>query len=150
MGKGARAVAAPRGGTESPRGADEVWREEEGKKVVVQRAYHRKVLRKDITMAEVAKHNTLEDLWMCIDGRAYDVTKYAKHHPGGERCLVAIAGGDATDAFENYHPARVRKVRPGMDVGDIADYEPEPFEVACRNLRQDFLRRGLFETRPSF
>lgn len=40
------------------------------------------------SLEEVAKHNSPEDLWVIIDGKIIDVTKYQKFHPGGEgvRC----------------------------------------------------------------
>lgn len=36
---------------------------------------------KVFSTAEVAKHNQSSDLWMVINGRVYDVTKYAPDHP---------------------------------------------------------------------
>jgi len=36
-----------------------------------------------ISMEEVSKHNSLEDLWMVVDGIVYDLTEFAPKHPGG-------------------------------------------------------------------
>ena len=59
-------------------------------------------------MEQIAEHNKPDDLWIVIDGKVFDVSKWAIYHPGGHLCLENVAGADATDAFENYHPACVR------------------------------------------
>ena len=38
---------------------------------------------RNYTAAEVAQHNKVEDLWLIIHGRVYDVTKFVDEHPGG-------------------------------------------------------------------
>jgi cytochrome b involved in lipid metabolism len=50
---------------------------------------------------DVAAHDKLDDLWICIHGIIYDVTLYAPDHPGGADLLLAHAGQDATDAFDD-------------------------------------------------
>lgn len=54
-----------------------------------------------MSMADVAKHNTKNDLWMVIHGKVYDVREYARDHPGGAEALVEVAGTDATSAYED-------------------------------------------------
>lgn len=102
----------------------------------------------DVTMAEVAKHDVQTDLWVVINGVAYDVTTFADAHPGGAMPLVGVAGRDATDAFENYHSARVtEKLLPSYAVGRVTDVPAVPPAVAdFRELRQTLLARGLFAT----
>ncbi|KAJ3337264.1 hypothetical protein HDU93_001351 [Gonapodya sp. JEL0774] len=55
------------------------------------------------TREEVSRHATPEDCWVVIDGHVYDVTRFARFHPGGETVFHQIAGSDATSAFEIYH-----------------------------------------------
>lgn len=61
------------------------------------------------SLAEVAKHNKLGDLWCVIDGRVFDLSKFGALHPGGLPPLLdpAVAGKDATDLFYGLHRASV-------------------------------------------
>ena len=52
-----------------------------------------------ITYDEVRKHNTPDDCWQIIAGKVYDLTEYAKQHPGGSRIITNYAGEDATAAY---------------------------------------------------
>jgi cytochrome b involved in lipid metabolism len=140
----AKACAAdptPDGGT--------VWREDEGVSLRVPKFYPpsarhlaKLLARTDvpplgtITMAEVAKHNARDDLWVIVDGKAYDVTPYVEQHPGGWLPMVNMGGKDCTDAFANYHPARVYKqMLPHYFVGDVVDYQESDFvKVTDYNL----------------
>lgn len=65
--------------------------------------------------------------------------------------MVNMAGKDCTDAFANYHPARVyEKMLPYYFVGDVTDYAVSDFVKEHRDIRQQLLARGLFETRMSY
>jgi len=102
---------------------------------------------KQYKMEEVASHDTREDLWICVDGRAYDVTRYVDKHPGGFLPLLNMAGKDCTDVFANYHAVKVYKhMLPAYLVGEVSDYTVPPHVVDFRNVRQELLRSGLFET----
>jgi len=130
-------------------------REEAGKTVVAGEPKKRKVQKAIplVTMAEVAKHNTKEDLWIVVDKKAYDVTKWIMSHPGGHLPLINMAGKDATDAFEQYHPASVwEKKLPPFHVADVQgpEVEPSDFVKEHRAIRQILLDEGLFETDMTF
>lgn len=56
-----------------------------------------------ITLSEVTLHNTPDDCWMVIHGRVYDLTAYAKRHPGGSRIVTDLAGIDATAEYDRFH-----------------------------------------------
>ncbi|OBZ71855.1 putative medium-chain specific acyl-CoA dehydrogenase, mitochondrial [Grifola frondosa] len=61
------------------------------------------------TLEDVAKHNKEGDLWIVVDSKVYDVSKFANLHPGGVGVLLAksIAGQDATQAFFSLHRQEV-------------------------------------------
>ena len=61
------------------------------------------------TRDEVAKHNTAESNWIIIDDKVYDVTKFARFHPGGKAFVDASAGSDATKNFYAFHRQDVLK-----------------------------------------
>jgi cytochrome b involved in lipid metabolism len=54
-----------------------------------------------VTYEELSKHTTRSDCWVAIKGRIIDVTPYLAEHPGGEDILLANAGTDASDEFNN-------------------------------------------------
>lgn len=54
--------------------------------------------------ADVAKHNSKDDLWIIVHGKAYDLTEFAPEHPGGMNILLKYAGLDATEEYDPIHP----------------------------------------------
>ena len=50
----------------------------------------------------MAKHNKEDDCWTIYQGRIYDVTEYAKVHPGGRKIFLG-KGKDCTKLFQQYH-----------------------------------------------
>jgi len=59
----------------------------------------------EITMEELAKHNTEEDIWVAIDGVVYDFTEFAHEHPAGFASIYDLAGKDGSEAFAAVHNA---------------------------------------------
>ncbi|KAL9117545.1 MAG: hypothetical protein Q9187_005919 [Circinaria calcarea] len=53
---------------------------------------------------EVAKHNSRDDCWVIIHGKAYDVTDFMPEHPGGPNIILKYAGKDATETYDPIHP----------------------------------------------
>ena len=45
---------------------------------------------------EIARHKNRGDQWIVVDGCIYDVSRWAKKHPGGEKILAGWAGQDAS------------------------------------------------------
>ena len=73
-----------------------------------------------ITWDALRLHVKEGDIWIAINGRAYNVSDWAKVHPGGELVLMHAAGKDATSAFNAYHPDKVaEEVLERYCIGDL-------------------------------
>jgi L-lactate dehydrogenase (cytochrome) len=74
-----------------------------------------------LPMDEVAKHNTKDDCWVVLCGKVYDLTKFARVHPGGAKLIHENAGKDATLVFELVHPKDIMEklLKPSMTMGVI-------------------------------
>jgi cytochrome b involved in lipid metabolism len=53
-----------------------------------------------LNIAEVNKHSSINDCWMIISGKVYDLTSYIKSfHPGGAQTILPYCGQDGTNGF---------------------------------------------------
>ncbi|KAJ2784694.1 hypothetical protein H4R18_000985 [Coemansia javaensis] len=69
---------------------------------------------------EIATHNTRKDIWIVINGRVYDVTRFLEEHPGGEEVILEYAGRDATEAFEDIgHSDDARDMLKDFFIGNL-------------------------------
>jgi len=59
---------------------------------------------------EVRRHRTQDDLWVVFGGHVYDVSAFAKNHPGGLQVLLNGAGKDMTRAFDKANHSDMTKV----------------------------------------
>uniref|UniRef100_A0A8C3G704 acyl-CoA (8-3)-desaturase n=1 Tax=Cyclopterus lumpus TaxID=8103 RepID=A0A8C3G704_CYCLU len=109
------------------------------------------------TWEEVQSHCNRNDQWLVIDRKVYNITQWAKRHPGGIRVISHYAGEDATEAFTAFHPDLkfVRKFLKPLLIGELAATEPS--QDRNKNVRSDFHtlrakaeREGLFQARPLF
>merc|ERR1711934_27469 len=79
---------------------------------------------KVISVKEFLKHNSPQDLWLCIRGKVVDVTKYQEDHPGSNTILQEMAGKDATLEFDDVgHTPEAKTVRDDLVIGHIAEEE---------------------------
>ncbi|PCH36537.1 glyoxylate dehydrogenase [Wolfiporia cocos MD-104 SS10] len=74
-----------------------------------------------LTGPEVAKHNSRDDCWIIVHGKAYDVTDFLPEHPGGQAIILKYAGKDATVAYEPIHPpdAITTNLPPSKHLGPV-------------------------------
>ncbi|EDW77059.1 uncharacterized protein Dwil_GK22167 [Drosophila willistoni] len=56
-----------------------------------------------VTRNELALHNKVNDAWMAIRGKVFNVTRYIDFHPGGVDEIMRGAGRDATKLFDEVH-----------------------------------------------
>ena len=48
------------------------------------------------TWEEIRRHALDDDKWLVIDGEVYDISSWAKRHPGGRKVISHYAGQDAS------------------------------------------------------
>jgi len=106
-----------------------------------------------LSMDEVAKHNTKEDCWVVLYGKAYDLTKFARVHPGGSKLIYDNGGKDATALFDPVHPKDImdKLLKPSLTMGVVdpatikdehvakppAPAAPAPKKVAKKEASED-------------
>mmetsp|Transcript_71737 Transcript_71737/g.115818 ORF Transcript_71737/g.115818 Transcript_71737/m.115818 type:complete len:584 (+) Transcript_71737:117-1868(+) len=103
-----------------------------------------------MTIEEVQKHDTREDAWIVIEDAIYEVTAFAKDHPGGPLPIWGVAGRDATDHFLAFHPVGTEKWLRRMKVGTLVGYKPSEAVADYRQLRRQIIELGLFEIDRGF
>ena len=69
-----------------------------------------------ISLDEVRDHCTLEDGWMVLYDRVYQVSQLLRLHPGGEEVMAEYLGYDATIAFQGvgHSKAASRMLQPNL------------------------------------
>ncbi|CAB3234070.1 unnamed protein product [Arctia plantaginis] len=97
-----------------------------------------------VSLSELATHNTLNDAWLAIRGRVYNITHYLPYHPGGPEELMRGAGIDATQIFDKVHPwvnydSLLAKCLVGPLRFELPDSE-ELFDTSTPSLKSDRLR----------
>jgi alkylation response protein AidB-like acyl-CoA dehydrogenase/predicted heme/steroid binding protein len=83
---------------------------------------------KEYTRDEVEKHNKPDDLWIIIDSKVYDVTRFKDMHPGGVSVFFGedVAGQDTTEQFYGLHRHEVILLPQyaRLQIGTIKDSKP--------------------------
>nr|AYG96561.1 fatty acid desaturase 1 [Lepisosteus oculatus] len=95
-----------------------------------------------LEVQERAGGRGIEERWLVIDRKVYDVTNFRLRHPGGPRLLAHYAGQDATDAFTAFHIDKrlVRRHLNALLVGELAPGEPSVEPSKSLSLTEDFRR----------
>ena len=102
-----------------------------------------------VSAEELAKHNKPDDAWVMVDGVVYDVTKFARLHPGGRAVLLRAAGTDATADFKQVHADTVLKKYARLRVGRLAVEDMDPAE-AGKLMKAKAMEKWLPLTEPYF
>ncbi|CAB4270105.1 unnamed protein product [Prunus armeniaca] len=104
--------------------------------------------RKYITVEQLKLHKQPGDLWISIKGKVYNVSDWAKDHPGGEAVLFNMAGQDVTDGFIAYHPASAWQYLGKFFTGYyLKDFQISEVSKDYRKLASEFNQLGLFENK---
>jgi len=101
---------------------------------------------KIITYEQLKAHTTQDSLWLLVCGKVYDVTKFIDEHPGGDEVLLAEAGRDATEAFEDVgHSDEARGFLPPMYIGDFEKDGALKFKSAKTTAASNSSVNGVVE-----
>ncbi|KAK8032583.1 hypothetical protein PG990_002317 [Apiospora arundinis] len=69
-----------------------------------------------IDAADIARHASPDDCWVVVNGKVYDLTKFAPEHPGGADIVYTWAGKDASEIYNEFHtPQRIERELPASD-----------------------------------
>lgn len=104
---------------------------------------------KEFSWEEVKKHNKVDDIWLVIEDSIYDVSKWAKWHPGGE-IIYKFAAKDCTEVFlvnhnlDNKMKAKLRAFKIGKIAESEKNYSSEIKEF--RELIKELKEEGFYET----
>ncbi len=72
-----------------------------------------------ITVPDLALHNTAQDCWVALHGNVYDLTDYARRHPGGPSWLTRVCGMDGTSEYARFHSKSLLRSVAGNMVGPL-------------------------------
>jgi len=77
--------------------------------------------------AEIMQHRFLDDIWVVVDGKVYDMTEFIAQevHPGGEEIPLQYAGKDATEFWMETHGHLLDEIMEDLDNDDGAGGEGE-------------------------
>ena len=86
------------------------------------------VVRK-ITREELRVHNVVgnggskkDDLWVLVNGKVYDLSKFYRNHPGGPDVIEEWAGKDGTKVFVDAgHPKNSKKEMETYLIGEYVE-----------------------------
>ncbi|CAK1555768.1 unnamed protein product [Leptosia nina] len=96
---------------------------------------------KPVSPSELALHNSINDAWLAIRGRVYNITHYLPYHPGGPEELMRGAGMDATELFDKVHPwVNYDSLLAKCLVGPLSFDRPDGDELFNAPSRPDRLR----------
>ncbi|XP_031766913.1 cytochrome b5-like [Galleria mellonella] len=93
---------------------------------------------REISFAEIKKHNNEKSVWIVIHNDVYDVTSYLGEHPGGEDALLEVAGKDGTQNFEDVgHSEDARNIMKKFKIGTLPPSERTGSSniTNCSNLK---------------
>nr|WP_163502217.1 cytochrome b5 domain-containing protein [Halomonas socia] len=91
---------------------------------------------RDITLDELAEHDSAESCWKAIHGGVYDITDYVPNHPTEKEVILEWCGRESSEAWDNKRPGRPHS--PGAErqlenyrIGRLVDDQGEPLEPAA-------------------
>ncbi|KAH7314904.1 hypothetical protein KP509_21G026600 [Ceratopteris richardii] len=77
---------------------------------------------RQITIAELKRHNTRESPWIVVHNSVYDCTNFLKDHPGGSDSILINAGTDCTEEFDAIHSLKAKAMLEDFKIGELASF----------------------------
>ena len=84
----------------------------------------RKITREELRVHNVVGNgaNKKDDLWVLVNGKVYDMSKFYRNHPGGPDIIEEWAGKDGTKVFEDAgHPKNSKKEMETYMIGEYKE-----------------------------
>ena len=98
-------------------------------------------MEKEFKLNEVSSHNRINDCWIVINNRVYDITNFLDEHPGGKNIILKYAGMDATEEFDRIgHSSISIKYLNKMVIGRIKNSKVN----LIRNIEKKNKIKNLF------
>ena len=72
-----------------------------------------------MTMSEVAQHHSMNDCYLAINGKVYNVTPYMPYHPAGASIIARYCGQEVTGIFAQIHSNRAWDLLARYKVGSV-------------------------------
>jgi cytochrome b involved in lipid metabolism len=72
------------------------------------------------TMVEVAGHDNIDDCYLVIENKVYDVTGFIDQHPGGVDKIVSGCGKEMTGIFAKIHSNKAWDLLKKFQVGVLS------------------------------
>ena len=96
-------------------------------KVPVAASSKKGVSGREYTMEDIDKNKNEKDVWIVVNNKVYDCTKYLELHPGDINSIIINGGEDATDDFVAIHSAKATNMLDQYYVGKIDNYSVKFF-----------------------
>jgi len=79
-----------------------------------------------LSPAEIGKHNNVNDCWLLVGGKIYNVTSYIYQHPGNADTIIPYCGKESSEAFANKganspHSSQATSLLNSFFIGNLND-----------------------------
>lgn len=72
------------------------------------------------SLKEVNKHNKLEDCWLVVKNKVYDITEFIEKHPIGPDSILFNANQNCIEHY-NFHSKKAKKIWDKYQIGYIGN-----------------------------
>ena len=77
----------------------------------------------ELALSEIQKHNKINDCWLIVHEKVYNISAFVKCHPAGPDTIMRRAGQDATQDFYFHSREAQRMWRDRMPIVGVVDEE---------------------------